>query len=153
MIRDYQNRGGKVSIFAETSVATGLDADILPPYEEGPMKEKSAEAQVMAEINSLAPDATHVELQNAASHVLVNVTSVRDGRTLVIHVLNYGQTPVGELKLKLIVGKQFQTLVGRKPTLFSPDTKGATFKKAQWKGSTLEATLPSVDSYSMVVVQ
>lgn len=68
-------------------------------------------------------------------------------------MLNYGQAPVGELKLKLVVGKEFQTLVGRKPFLFSPDTKSAAFQKVQWKGSTLEATLPSVDSYSVVVLQ
>jgi hypothetical protein len=153
MIRDYQNSGGKVSTFAETSAATGLNAEILPPSNQTLTTDKSAEAQVLAEINSLAPDATHVEPENAASHVLANVTSVHDGRALVIHVLNYGQTPVGELKLKLIVGKQFQTLVGRKPSLFSPDTKNATFQKAQWKGSTLEITLPTVDSYSVVVVQ
>jgi len=153
MIHDYQNSGGKVSIFAETSAATGLNAEILPPSEKGPLKNKSAEEQVLAEINSLAPDATHVELENANSPVLANVTSVHNGRALVIHVLNYGQTPVGELKLRLIVGKQFQTLVGRRPSLFSPDTKSAALQKVQWKGSTLETTLPSVDSYSVVVVQ
>jgi hypothetical protein len=153
MIHDYQNSGGKVSIFAETSAATGLNGEILRPSAKGPMTDKSAEAQVLAEINSLAPDATNVELENAASHVLANVTSVRDGRALIIHVLNYGQTPVEELKLKLVVGKEFQSLVGRKPFLFSPDMKKAAFQRAQWKGSTLETTLPSVDSYSVVVVQ
>jgi len=153
MIRDHQNSGGRVSIFTETPVATGLNAEILPPSDHTPTKGKSTEAQVLAEINSLAPDATHVELENAASHVLANVTSAHDGRALVIHVLNYGQAPVGELRLKLVVGKQFQTLLGRKPSLFSPDTNSATFRKMQWKGSTLEVTLPSVDSYSVVVVQ
>jgi Glycosyl hydrolase family 66 len=153
MIHDYQNSGGRVSIFAETSAATGLNGEILSPSEKDPMTDKSAEAQVLAKINSLAPDATHVELGNAASHILANVTSVRDGRALIIHVLNYGQTPVGELKLKLVLGREFQTLVGRKPSLFSPDTKSAAFRKVQWKGSTLETTLPPVDSYSVVVVQ
>jgi hypothetical protein len=153
MIRDYQNSGGKVSIFAETSVAAGLNAEILPPSDQGSMKDKSAEAQVLAEINSLAPDATHVELENAASHVLVNVTSVHEGRALIVHVLNYSQAPAGELKLKLVVGKPFQTLAGRKPSLFSPDTRSAAFQKTQWKGSTLEVTLPSVDRYSVVVVR
>jgi hypothetical protein len=130
-----------------------LSAEILPPSNQGSIKGKSAEAQALAEIDSLAPDATHVELENVASHVLANVTSVHGERALVIHVLNYGQTPVGELKLKLVVGKQFQTLAGRKPSLFSPDTKNAIFQKVQWKGPTLEVTLPSIDSYSVVVVQ
>ena len=153
MIRDYQNSGGKVSILTETSTATGLDAEILPPSGKSTLKDKSAEEQVLAEISSLAPDATHVEVENTATHVLANVTSVRDGTTLVIHVLNYGQTSTRELKLKLTVGKQFQTLVGRKPSLLSPDTKDAAFQKVHWKGPTLEATLPPVDSYSVVVLQ
>lgn len=153
MIRDYQKNGGRVSIFAETSAATGLDAEILPPSGKGPLQGKSAEEQVLAEINSLAPDATHVKVEHGASQVLANVTAARNGTALVIHVLNYGQTPIRELKLKLIVGKQFQTLVGRRPSLLSPDTKSASFGKVQWKGPALEATLPSVDSYSVVVLQ
>lgn len=153
MIHDYQNGGGKVSIFTETSAATGLNAEILPPSGKGALKDKSAEEQVLAEINSLVPDATHVEFENTTSHVLANVTSVRDGTALVIHVLNYDQTPIRELKLKLFVGKQFQTLVGRKPSLLSPDTKAAAFQKVRWKGPILETTLPSIDSYSVVVLQ
>ena len=153
MIRDYQNSGGNVCIFAETPAQTGLNAEILAPSEQPPMKDKSAEAQVLAEINSLAPDATHVELENTTSHVLANVTSVRGGEALLIHVLNYDQAPIGELKLKLVMGKDFQRLVGRKPLLFSPDSGGVAFREIQWKGSALEATLPSVDTYSVVVVQ
>jgi hypothetical protein len=153
MIHDYQDSGGKVSIFTETSTATGLNAEILPPSRKGALKDKSAEEQVLAEINSLAPDATYVEVENTASYVLANVTSVRDGTALVIHVLNYGQTPIRQLKLKLNVGKQFQTLVGRKPSLLSPDTKDAVLQNVQWKGPTLETTLPFVDSYSVVVLQ
>jgi hypothetical protein len=153
MIRDYQNGGGKVFIFAETPAESGLNAEILPPSDQTAMKDKPAETQVLAELNALAPDATHIELENAGAPVLANVTSVHDGQALVIHVLNYGQTPVRDLKLKLSVGKQFPTLVGRKPSLFSPDAKNAAFQKVQWKGSTLEATLPIVDSYSVVVVQ
>jgi hypothetical protein len=153
MIREYQQGGGKVSVFAETSRATGLDAGILPPSKNTWSKDRSAEAQVLAEIISLAPDATHIELENTASHVLANVTSVHDGGALVIHLLNYDQAPVSELKLKLTLGKDLQRLAGRKPSLYSPDAISSAFQRVQWKGSTLEATLPSLDSYSVVVVQ
>lgn len=153
MIHDYQTSRGKVSIFTETSATEGLNAEILSPSGKDPLADKSAEAEVLAQINSLAPDATRVELEDNASHVLANVTSVHDGRTLVIHVLNYDQAPIKEVKLKLSVGREFEGLKGRKPSLFSPDTKSATFEKVQWKGSTLEATLPSIDSYSVVVLQ
>lgn len=153
LIRDYQNNGGKVSIFSETTDDAGLNAGILAPSGNGPIKDKSVERQVLAEINSLAPDATHVELENAAAPVLANVTSIREGKALIIHVLNYGQMPVGELKLKFTVGKQFQSLVGRKPILFSPDIKNEGIQKMLWRKSTLEVDLPTVDSYSVVVLQ
>ena len=153
MIREFQQGGGKVSVFAETSRATGLDAEILPPSENISPKGGSAEAQVLTEILSLAPDATQIELENPVSHVLANVTSVHDGGALVIHLLNYDQAPVSELKLKLSLGKDFQRLAGRKPRLYSPDATSPAFQRVQWKGSTLELTLPSLDSYSVVVVQ
>jgi hypothetical protein len=153
MIRDYQQGGGKVCVFAETSRPTGLNAEILPPSENNSSKDRSAEAQLLGEIISLAPDAMHIELENATNHVLANVTSVRDGEPLVIHLLNYDQAPVGELKLKLFLGMKFQRLAGRKPILLSPDATSSAFQKVQWKGSTLEVTLPSIDSYSVVVVQ
>jgi hypothetical protein len=153
MIREYQQSGGKVASFAETPAATGVNAEILPPSGAEASKDKSAEAQVLAEIISLAPDATHVELENAAGHVLANITSLRHGGRLVIHLLNYGQAPAGELKLKLVLGKNFQTLVGRMPTSLSPDSANSPLQKIQWKGSTLYATLPFLDSYSLVVLQ
>jgi hypothetical protein len=153
MIREYQKDGGKVALFAEASGATGVNAEILPPLQQNSSKDKSVEAQVVAEINSLAPDATHIEIENTASHVLANVTSVREGGALVVHILNYDQAPVSELRLKLALGKNFQKLAGRKSTLFSPDGAGALLQKVQWKGATLEATLSTVDSYSVLVVQ
>jgi hypothetical protein len=153
MIRDFQRSGGRVSVFAERSDVSGLNAEILPPSQSGPSQDKSADEQALAEIISLAPDATHIEFEHKTEHMLANVTSVHNGEVLVIHLLNYGQTPVGELKIKLILGQAFRKLAGRKPTLLSPDTKTPVFRNVQWKGSTLQATLPSVDNYSIVVLQ
>lgn len=152
MIRDYQTGGGKVYIFAEKGAAADLKAEILPASEKSSASGKTAQAQVLEEIISLAPAATRVEL-DTPNHVLANVTSVQDGGKLVVHLLNYDQAPVAGLKLKLVLGKDFQRLAGRKPTLFSPDTTSPVLQKVQWKGSTLEATLPSIDSYSVVVLQ
>jgi hypothetical protein len=152
-VRDFQRSGGKVSIFAERSDVSGLNAEILPPSQNRPSQDKTAEEQALAEIISLAPDATHIEFENKTEHMLANVTSVHNGETLVIHLLNYGQTPVNELKIKVVLGQAFQKLAGRKPTLLSPDAKSLVFRNIQWKGSTLQATLPSVDNYSTVVLQ
>jgi hypothetical protein len=152
MIRVYQEGGGKVFVFAEASGAAGLNAQILPVPEKSPANGHTSEAQVLAEIVSLAPAATRVEL-GTPNHVLANVTSVQDGGKLVVHLLNYDPFPVAGLKLKLVLGKDFQRLAGHKPALVSPDATGSAFQKVQWTGSTLEATLPSIDSYSVVVLQ
>jgi len=152
MLRDFQRGGGKVSLFSETPNTSGLDAEILPPSEGHLSKDKTAEEQVFAEIISLAPDATHIELEKTANHVLGNLTSL-NGEALVIHLLNYDQTTSGEFKLKLVLGKEFQKLVGHKATFLSPDAANSTLQNMQWKGSTLQATIPSVDGYSVVVLR
>jgi len=153
MLRGYQQGGGKVFIFPETSRVSGLNGEIAPASESNSTRGKTAEAQTLAEIISLAPNVTHVELEGAANYVLANVTSVQDGKGMVVHLLNYDQHPVTALKLKLVVGKDFQKLVGRKPALFSPDATSSVLQKIQWKGPVLEATLPAIDNYSVVVLQ
>ena len=75
MVHEYQQSGGKVSVFAEAPGATGVDAAILPPSESKAGKDKSAEAQVLA--NQFASAGCyHIEFENAAGHVLANVTSL-----------------------------------------------------------------------------
>ncbi len=152
MIRDYQADSGKASILTEKPDVEGLNAEVLPPSDKSSPKDKTIQAQVLADIYSLAPGATRVEL-DTPGHVLANVTSVQDGRGLVVHLLNYDQAPVSGVKLKLVLGKDFSRLAGRKPTLLSPDTASPAFQKVQWKGSTLEATLPSIDGYSVIALQ
>jgi hypothetical protein len=153
MVRNFQRSGGKVSVFAERSDLSGLNTEILPPPHSRPSQDKSAEEPALAEIISLAPDATHIEFENKNGHTLANVTSVHNGQTLVIHLLNYGQAPVGELRIKLVLGQALQKLAGRKPILFSPDAKSPAFCHFQWHDSTLELTLASIDTYSIVVLQ
>ncbi len=131
MLRDFQHDGGKVSFLTETSNVSGLNAEILPPSEGHSSKDKSAEEQVLAEIISLGPDATHIELEKTANHVLANLTSLRDGEALIIHLLNYDQAPSSELQLKLVLGKEFQKLAGHKPTLLSPDTANSILQNVQ----------------------
>ena len=140
-------------MFPETSRVSGLNGEIAPASESNSTRGKTAEAQTLAEIISLAPNVTHVELEGAANYVLANVTSVQDGKGMVVHLLNYDQHPVTALKLKLVVGKDFEKLVGRKPALFSPDATSSVLQKIQWKGPVLEATLPAIDNYSVVVLQ
>lgn len=153
MIQGYQRGGGKVSIFAETPSANGLNAEILPPSRHNPSKTRSTEAQALAEIVALAPEATHIELENTTNHVLANVTSVRPGETLLVHLLNYDQSPSSEIKIKLVLGKELQKLVKHKPTLLSPDAKTPILPNVEWKGSTMDFTISSIDTYAVIVLQ
>jgi hypothetical protein len=153
MIREYQRGGGKVSVLAETSSRRGLNAEILAPSQSNGSQAKSAEIQAVAQIHSLAPDAMHIEVENSNNHVLANVTSAQNGGALVVHLLNYGQAPVGDLKVQLVLGGAFQKLAGHKPVLLSPDARSPVFRDVQWRGSTLEVTLATIDGYSIVVLQ
>jgi hypothetical protein len=153
MIHDYQAAGGKVYMFAERSETEGLGAEIdAPAAGTSSAGGETVEGQVRAEIRALAPNATRVEIETAG-HVLANVTSVQIGNVLAVHLLNYDPTPSGELKLRLVLGKEFEKLAGHEPTLISPDAGHPAIEKQEWKGSTLQITLPSVDVYSLVVLQ
>jgi len=152
MVQDYQTVGGKVYKFAERPETEGLNAEILPPATESSAASETAPEQVRAEIWSLAPAATRVEIETAG-HVLANVTSLQGGRMLAVHLLNYDPTPASRLKLKLVLGNEFKALIGRKPAFLSPDAPHPAIEKQEWKGSTLEITLPSLDVYSVVVLQ
>jgi hypothetical protein len=153
MIQDYQAAGGKVYKFAERSETEGLSAEIyFPGTENSAAGGETAQARVRAEIRSLTPGATHVEVETAG-HVLANVTSVQGGKVLAVHLLNYDPSPATRLKLRLVLGKDLERLVGRKPALLSPDVRHLAIEKQEWRGSTLEVTLSSLDVYSLVVLQ
>jgi hypothetical protein len=153
MIQDYQAAGGKVYRFAERSETEGLNAEIYSPAgEKSPAGGATVPGQIREEIRSLAPAATRVEMETPG-HVLANVTCALGGKVLVVHLLNYDPTPAGGLKLRLVLGKDFEKLAGRKPTLLSPDAQHPPIQKQEWRGSTLEVTLPSLDVYSLVVLQ
>jgi hypothetical protein len=153
MIHDHQAAGGKVYMFAERSDTDGLNADIYSSGAGiGSAASEAVQGQVRAEIRALTPNATRVEIETAG-HVLANVTSVQSGNVLAVHLLNYDPTPSGELRLRLVLGKDFEKLAGHKPTLLSPDAGHPVIEKREWKGSTLQITLPSVDVYSLMVLQ
>ncbi|MGA3326718.1 MAG: hypothetical protein ABSF45_19810 [Terriglobia bacterium] len=152
MIHEYKAAGRKVYMFAERSETEGLDAEIYSPEAEiSSAGSEAMEGQVRAEVRALAPNATRVEIETAG-HVLANVTSVQSGNVLAVHLLNYDPTPSGGLELRLALGKDFQKLTGHKPTLISPDAKPPVIEK-QEKGSMLQIALPSLDVYSVLVLQ
>jgi hypothetical protein len=153
MIHDYQSAGGKVYMFAERSETEGLKAEInSPAAERNSAGGETVQGQVRTEIISLTPAATRVEIETAG-HVLANVTSVEGGKVVAVHLLNYDPSPAPGLKLRLVLGKDFERLVGRKPALLSPDLGHPMIGKQEWRGSTLEVTLPSLDVYALVVLQ
>jgi hypothetical protein len=151
MIRNYQAAGGKVYLFAEKSETEGVNGDIYSPA-AGNSSGETAQERVRAELRSLTPAATHVEIETTR-HVLANVTSVQGGKGLAVHLLNYDPIPATGFRVRLVLGKDLGRFAGMNPTLLSPDVGHSAIEKPEWKGSTLEFTLPSLDVYSLVVLQ
>jgi hypothetical protein len=151
MIHDFQAAGGKAYIFAERFETEGPNAEIYSPATEGTSGE-TAQEHVRGELQSLVPAATRVEVETTG-HILANVTSIQGGKGLAVHLLNYDPRPASGLKVRLVLGKDQGRFMGLKPTLVSPDAAHPVIAKQEWKGETLEVTLPSLDVYSVLILQ
>jgi hypothetical protein len=109
---------------------------------------------LICEVNARgAPEATTIEV-SGAPHVLANVTSADQGKTVVIHLLNYSPQPAHHVCFSLHLSRRFDGLIGKTPTLASPDSQtAASLTNVMWKDATLEATLPALRTYAMVSIQ
>ncbi|MGH9326764.1 MAG: hypothetical protein ACRD2B_08790 [Terriglobia bacterium] len=151
LLRRYQAQGGRVYAFAKQSDLNGLKCELSSPtlvaHLEGNTK---GQQEVLAKLSSLGPGATRIEL-SGASHVLANVTSLGQGKGIVVHLLNYNPNPVAGVHFRLSLGERFHDLAGRQPRLFTPDSKTSpALSSVSWKGTTLEATLPALGTYAAI---
>lgn len=152
MIRNYAAGGGKVYAFGTPSNLRGPKTEVSAPgVKERLDNDQAAQKEVETKIGALMSSATHVELKTEA-HVLANITSVRNGDELVLHVLNYDSTPAKHVEIRLSLGQEFKRLAGRNLTLLSPDKNKAGLEGVRWTGNTVEAALPSVDVYSVIAI-
>jgi len=153
LIRNYRAAGGGIGVVGAGPERAGLEVRAsLPEIPADLLANAQVQTQVLSKLKSLAPEAPWIEL-GGAEHVLANLTSVRGGREVVLHLLNYAPKPAAGVRLTLSLGTKFAAMAGKEPIVISPDGKSAPLDNVRWKGATLEATVPSLPVYSALVLK
>jgi hypothetical protein len=122
MLERYKSRGGKVLTFDEE---VPVDA--------------------IAKIRELVDGGEWIEVEGAP-HVLATMTSLDNGRRLAVHVLNYDQQAVSDVRVKLR-GTRLAS-----PRLFTPDADTRGPDNVKRSAGEIEFTLPRLDTYAVVVL-
>jgi hypothetical protein len=154
LIRSYQRLGGKVYAFARSSDLDGLKCEVSSPALLDHLTGNAqAGREILDKLASLAPEATTIAV-SGAPHVLANITSAEQGKAIVIHLLNYSLQPAHDVHFSLHLSRRFDGLIGKAPTVASPDIGTPTaLRNVEWKNTTLEATLPALRTYLVVSIQ
>jgi hypothetical protein len=122
MLERYKSRGGKVLV---------LD-------EEVPV-------QAIAKIRELVDGAEWIEVEGAP-HVLATLTNLDKGGRLAVHLLNYDQQAVSNVRVKLR-GTRLAS-----PRLLTPDAETRGPESVKRSADGIEFTLPRLDTYAVVVL-
>ena len=86
-------------------------------------------------------------------YVLGQLTRKPDGRTLILHLLNYdSQTPAENVKVRLDLRGLVQDLSRWEVKVLSPDTGEPQFDGLSLHGSVCEFTLGQIDHYTVVTL-
>jgi hypothetical protein len=86
-------------------------------------------------------------------YVLGQLTRKPDGRTLILHLLNYDhQAPAENIRVRLELSGLVQDLSGWEVKVFSPDTAKPQFAGLSLHGSVGEFTLRRIDHYVVVTL-
>jgi len=86
-------------------------------------------------------------------YVLGQLTRKPDGRTLILHLLNYNhQAPAENVKLRLELNGLVQDLSHWEVKVLSPDTAQPQFAGLSLRGSVSEFTLRRIEHYTAVTL-
>jgi hypothetical protein len=84
-------------------------------------------------------------------YVLGQLTRKPDGRTFILHLLNYDQrAPAENVKVRLELNGLVQDLSGWEAKVFSPDAAQSQFVDLSLQGSACEFTLGRIEHYTVV---
>ena len=87
------------------------------------------------------------------SYVLAQLTRKPDGRTLILHLLNYDhQAPAENVKVRLELSGLVQDLSGWEVEVLSPDAAQPQFAGLSLHGSVCEFTLSRIQHYTVVTL-
>jgi len=152
MVREFAAAGGKLYAIGLEADSAKLNVQVSSPaILRNLAANPEAQKEIIAKIRALASGTTQVDI--GTDHVLANVTSLEQDKKLVIHVLNYAPAPATEVRVRLNLGQKYEALVGRMPILLTPDPDTPELQAIKWTRSTLELTLPRVDTSAMIVLQ
>jgi hypothetical protein len=121
MVERYKSRGGKVLAF-----------------------DQEAPADAIGKIRAAAGEAEWIEI-DGAPHALAVVTRLEDGKRLAVHVLNYDQQAMANVRVKLS-GRGLGS-----PRLFTPDAETRGPENVKRSAGAIEFTLPRLDTYAVIV--
>jgi hypothetical protein len=86
-------------------------------------------------------------------YVLGQLTRKPDGRTLIVHLLNYNQqAPAENVKVRLELKGLAQDLSHWEVKVLSPDTAQPEFAGLSLHGSVCEFTLSRIEHYTVVIL-
>ena len=86
-------------------------------------------------------------------YVLGQLTQKPDGRTFILHLLNYDhQVPAENVKVRLDLSRLVQDLSGWEVKVLSPDAAQPQFASLSLHGSVCEFTLRRIDHYALVTL-
>jgi hypothetical protein len=86
-------------------------------------------------------------------YVLAQLTQKPDGRTLILHLLNYNQqAPAKNVKVRLDLGQLVQDLSRWDVKVLSPDAAEPQFADLSLQGSVCELTLSQIKHYTVVTL-
>lgn len=153
MVQDYAAGGGKVYAFGSaTGSHHGFDEYSNAVILQRLSTDKQALNDVVARVKALAKGTTHVEI-GTQNHVLANVTTLKNNREVILHLLNYDPKPAEQVEIQLTLGEPFRELAGKPPKVISPDAGPADLRNVQWKGNTLHAIVPVLSRYLLIVLK
>ncbi len=86
-------------------------------------------------------------------YLLGHLTRKSDGRTFILHLLNYDhKAPVENVKIRLDMGGLVKDLTGWELKALSPDANQAQLSNLSLNGSLAEFTLERIDHYTVVTL-
>ena len=99
------------------------------------------------------PPACASLLIDSDDNVLGNIARIDGGKALAIHILNYSQAPVADVRIGVDLGPECRETIKGTLELFSPDRDTSGEKTFQMSGQQLSFVLPKIDTYAVAVLR
>ncbi|MFC2126135.1 hypothetical protein ACFLU5_15135, partial [Bacteroidota bacterium] len=85
-------------------------------------------------------------------YVLGNITTLNNGKRIVVHIMNYDDIACENVTVKLKLKELNTTIARNRVEAFSPDFTGEIISEIITKGNSLEFQIPKLETYSIIIV-